>query len=240
MATWQVLIVAAAALAFVGTAVVTVARMQFRRASSRAVARPGSALESGRFGAEVAPDARVFDGFSYRLTARFAGRARVVTYGPTLVYCAPRGPAGLYWFWIWLQTLTLWAAPVLLVWALVAFDWRLGLAALATLVASTLVMALGAGIWPGLGEVPGLTDGHFPAIELALADVGEVTLGKGWADGGMRAVIFPYVPGIDRLAEGHAVAWSAPDERGRLVRYALHCYEQADAEELAATLSAGS
>jgi hypothetical protein len=124
------------------------------------------------------------------------------------------------------------AVPVALVWAAVALDWRMLLWALGLAVASALVMAIGAGVWPGLGEVSGLADGHMPALEHSRSDASGVTLGSGWASGGLNIILLPYVGGIDQLAAGHTVSWWGPDESGREVRYALHCYDEADAERL--------
>lgn len=232
LATWQlasVLLVAVLSLGFMSYQII---RLQFRESDGVAVARPGDDVESGLYGARAKAGSEVFDGFSYRVGARFAGRARVVVDGERISLCAPRGPAGLYWLWIWLQGLTLAAVAPLLVWALVALDWRMLLWSLGMLVVSVLVMAIGAGVWPGLGETPGLGDGHYPTLEHSIADAREVTMGPGWASGGLSWVLLPYVKGIDQLAIDHAVSWWGPDERGREVRYAMHCYDEAQAKRL--------
>lgn len=240
LAGWQFAVVVAAAVLSIGFMGVQIARLQFRSADGQAVARPGDAAESGRYGAVAPRGAEVFDGFSYRVGARFAGRARVVVDGDRISFCAPRGPAGLYWLWIWLQGLTLAAAVPLLVWAAVALDWRMLLWSLGALVVSALIMAIGAGVWPGLGEVPGLTDGRYPTLEHAVRDARDVRIGPGWASGGLNWVVLPYVGGIDRIAVGHAVSWFGPDERGREVRYALHCYDEAQAARLYELLTASA
>jgi hypothetical protein len=211
-------------------------RLFARRSSGAALARPGTPLESMLFGAEVPPGAEVFDGFSYRVSARFAGRCRVVVLGDRLAMCGPRGPRGLYIIWIWLQGALMAAAPATLVWALVALDAWLLLWTLGLIIASTIVMAIGAGVWPGLGEVTGLGDGHMPALEFATSTARDVTLGHGWANGGLALVLFPYVAGIDKLAEDHAVSWWGPDADGREVRFAMHCYRPEDARRLHALL----
>ena len=233
LALWQTAAIAITAVVCVGGMAYRIARLLGRRSyATPATARPGTAAESMLYGATAPEGAEVFDGFSYRVSARFAGRARVVVDGDSVSFTGPRVPFGIYALWIWGQGLTMALAPVLLVWALVALDWRFALWALVSLVASTLIMALGAGVWPGLGEVSGLDTGHFPALEFPRADVAGVKLGPGWADGGLSLVVLPYVKPIDGLAAGHAVSWWAPDDRGREARFALHCYDEAAAARL--------
>jgi len=233
LALWQVIAVAVSAVVCLGGLSYRIARLLGRRSYSKpALARPGTAAESMLYGASVPDGAEVFDGFSYRVSARFAGRARVVVDNGLVSFTGPRVPFGIYALWIWGQGLTMALVPVLLVWALVALEWRLALWAVAAMVASTLIMAVGAGVWPGLGEVTGLDTGHFPSLEFARADVTGVKVGAGWADGGLSLVVLPYVRPIDGLAAGHAVSWWAPDDRGREARYALHCYDEAAAARL--------
>ena len=178
---WQWMAIGVAALVFVGGMNVIVWRLFARTSSANATARPGTDVESSLYGAVAPSGAEVFDGFSYRVSARFAGRSRVIVVGDRVSFTGPRGPKGLYVFWIWLQAILMSAAPVALVWAIVALDWRMLLWALGMLVASTIVMAIGAGVWPGLGEVPGLTEGHYPTLEFSASDARDVTIGPGWA-----------------------------------------------------------
>lgn len=237
LAAWQLVAIAAGAIVFIGGMQVAVWRLFARRSAvAPATARPGEPIEAMLYGASAPDGASVFDGFSYRVSARFAGRCRIVVGGGRLTFCGPRGPRGLYLFWIWLQATLMGAAGAAAVWALVALDWRMLVWSVGLLIASTLVMAIGAGVWPGLGEVSGLNDGRMPALELGLADVNGVKVGPGWADGGLAVILAPYVGGIDRLAVGHAVSWWGPDETGREVRYAFHCYDPADAERLSGLL----
>lgn len=232
LATWQLVTVFVAAALSLGFMSYQILRLQFRGSDGTAVARPGDDVESGLYGARARSGSEVFDGFSYRVGARFAGRARVVVDEGRVSLCAPRGPAGLYWLWIWLQGLTFAAAAPSLVWAVVALDWRMLLWSLGMLVVSVLVMAIGAGVWPGLGETPGLGDGHYPTLEHSVAQARGVTIGPGWSDGGLSWVLLLYYKGIDQLAADHAVSWWGPDERGREVRYAMHCYEPSQAKRL--------
>ena len=65
----------------------------------------------------------------------------------------------------------------------------------------------------------------------------EVDIGKGWSKGGFEVVLFPYKAGIDKLAEGLAVSFFAPDELGREVRFAVDMYSNEQARELAGLLA---
>ena len=64
----------------------------------------------------------------------------------------------------------------------------------------------------------------------------EVDIGKGWSKGGFEVVLFPYKAGIDRMSEGLAVSFFAPDEDGHEVRFALSMYTKEKARELAEAL----
>lgn len=240
LSAWQQAIVWGVAVASVGFMACQTVRLQARRSRGLAVARKGTPSESGLYGAQAPAGAHVFDGFSYRVSARFAGRARVVVEAGRISFCAPRGPAGLYWFWIWAMGLSLALVAPALAWAAVALDWRGLVWAAVIAVLSTLIMAIGAGVWPGLGEVPGLEDGLYPALEHDIADARDVAFGEGWANGGLRWILLPYADGITQFATDHAVSWFGPDERGREVRYALHCYDAEQAKRLHELVNAGA
>ena len=88
---------------------------------------------------------RAFDGFSYRVPGRMAGRSRLVVEGGTVSLAGPPVPFGLYAFWIWLQGILLALVPAALVAAAVRLDWKWLVAAAAIFVVGQAV-ALGAGI----------------------------------------------------------------------------------------------
>lgn len=236
---WRLVAVQGSALVVAGFMAFQIGRLQFRRSSARAVARPGTAAESSLYGALAPEGASVFDGFSYRVGARFAGRARVCVHDGRVSFCGPRGPYFLYWLWVWLMGLSLAATVPVLIWAAVDLSLAMLGWALLVFVVSWLIMIVGAGVWPGLGEIPGFADGHYPALEFALADVNDATVGAGWANGGLSWVLLPFVAGVNAMAAHNGVSWFAPDDRGREVRYALHCYDKDAAAELHTLLSGG-
>lgn len=237
MQTWQLIVVGAVAVVCVAYMSFTIVRMFGRRADGQpATLREASAFESARVGAEPPAAARAFDGFSYRVPGRMAGRSRLVVEGDTVALAGPRVPFGLYAFWIWLQGILLALVPAALVAAAVRLDWKWLIAAVAIFIAGQVVSALGAGIWPGFGETQYIEGGRFKAVEFRVEQVHDVKIGAGWADGGIDVVVMPVVRGIDGLAEGRAVSFFAPDEAGRSVRYAFHFASNEDADELAGLL----
>lgn len=237
LAPWQWAVTGIVAAACVGTMAVTIVRMLWRPVQGTATLRPSTPVETGLVGAVPAANERVFDGFSYRATARYAGRVRVVVTGTTVTVAGPRAPRGLYVLWIWLQGITLALVPPALVLGLVAFDFRALPLALGIFIVSSLFMVIGAGVWPGMGETLFVGEGRFDATEVPLADVRGVTIGENWARDGLRLVIAPYAPGIDALAAGRAVCWNAPDGEGHDASWAIHMLSEADATELHTLLS---
>lgn len=237
LAPWQWAVTGIVAAVCVGTMAVTIVRMLWRPALGTATVRPSTPVETGLVGAFPAANERVFDGFSYRATARYAGRVRVVITDTTVTVAGPRAPRGLYVLWIWLQGITLALVPPALALGLVAFDYRALPLALGIFIISALVMAIGAGVWPGMGETLFVGEGRFDATEIPLADVRRVTIGDAWARDGLRLVIAPYAKGIDALAAGRAVCWNAPDGEGRDASWAIHMLSNEDATELRSLLS---
>jgi hypothetical protein len=239
MNVWQATVVSAVALFTVGVMSIAVVRLFSRRASGKAILRRATRFESALVGATLPDGAEAFDGWSYRVGARFAGRVRVVIHGDRVAVAGPRVPRALYEVWIWFQALTLALVPPALAAAAVMLEWRWLLAAAAFFVLSWMVSMGGAGLWPGLGELPAVEDRHFGAFEFPKELIGEVDIGKGWSKGGLGFVLLPYRAGVDMMAAARAVSFFAPDEGGREVRFALHTHSDEEARELAGILSSG-
>lgn len=236
MQMWQWIVVGVVAAVCVGTMSFTVARMFSRRASSAAASREATAFESAAATAPAPAGAHSYDSFAYRVPARFAGRTRIVVDGGKVSVAGPRVSAGLYRFWIWLQALVLALVPAAIVAALVKLDWRWAGAALGVFVLWFVISSAGAVAWPGMGELDWIGAGRFKAVEFRVAAVHDVKIGEGWADGGIDLVQLPIKGGIDAMAKGHAVSFTAPDEDGYDVRYALHVPSAEDAASLAGLL----
>ena len=237
MVLWHTVVIALVGVGAVGWLSAAVVRLFSARSSARAVVRPGSTVESGLVGGVVPPDSFVFDGWSYRVSARFAGRVRIAVYPDSVAVAGPRVPSRLYKVWVWLQSLLLAAVFPALAAAIVLLDWRYLLWTLGLFVLSWAVSMGGAGLWPGLGELTAEgEEGHLDALEFPRNAIREVDIGKGWSKGGFEVILFPYLVAINKLAEGRAVSFFAPDETGHEVRFALDMYAESKADELAALL----
>lgn len=236
MQMWQQVVIAIVAIASVGWMSFAIVRLFSRRASSRAIVRKATAVESALVSGAVPEDARVFDGWAYRVGARFAGRVRIAVYADCVAVAGPRVPRGLYQLWMWVQGLLLALVPPAAVAAIIMLDWRWLVAAIVIFIVSFGISFGGAGLWPGLGEVMN-EKGYFRALEFPRASVREINIGKGWAKGGLEVVLLPYKAQVDKMAEGRAVSFFAPDEYGREVRFAVDVYSEEDAHELSDTLA---
>jgi hypothetical protein len=236
MQTWQLAVIAVVAIGCVGAMSFAVGRMFTRMAAAPAVLRTATAFESARVGATVPSGAVAYDAFSYRVPGRLAGRARIVVANGTVSIAGPRVPPMLYQLWIWVQAILLALVPAAAVAALVRLDARWLWATVGLAVVWFAFSSLGAVSWPGLGELDWLAEGRFKAIEFPVTAVHDVKIGAGWADGGTDAVLLPIKGGIDAMSKDHAVSFTAPDENGLDVRYALHIPAAADASALAAAL----
>ena len=232
MVDWQWIVIAVVALASLGRMAAAVVGLFSRRAEATAVVREATAAESALVGSIFPEGARAFDAWSYRVGARFAGRVRVVVYEETIAVAGPRVPRGLYRVWIWVQAIVLATIPPVLAAALVYLDWRWLVTAVGLFFLNWLISAGGAGLWPGLGELPSVETGHFTALEFPLRFVRDVSVGKGWSAGGLDVVLLPYRPMVDKMAARRAVSFFGPDETTHEVRFALHMTSEAAAQEL--------
>ena len=209
MQTWQAIVVGLVALVCVGYMSLTIARMMGRDSATPDGAREATAFESSLVGAEAPDSAKAFDGFSYRVAARFAGKVRVLVDGERVSVAGPRVPRGIYVFWILAPGPAAGARPG----RVGARRGQVGLAGIGSGTRRRCCelrgpSSLGAGLWPGLGEMPYLTTGRHQAVDFPLSSVSEVKVGPGWADGGLQVVLLPYTGAIDQLATDHAVPGS--------------------------------
>lgn len=238
MEPWQWIVVGIVAALCFGGMIYSLLRLFPADTQNAGTLRTATPLETGLYSGRATPDQTVFDAWSYRVQARFAGRVRAVVDGDTLTVAGPRVPFGLYAFWMWLHGLLMAAAPVVLVWGLVRLDWRGALAGVLVACLSFAISSLGAGLWPGFGETVLAGTGRFNAVEVPLSSVRDVELGT-WARDGMEIVLLPYKKPIDGLA-GNAVTFRAPDGEGHLVTYALQMFSPQEAAAFSTVLKEGS
>lgn len=235
MQSWQWITCVVVAIIAVGVMSFSIVRLFSRRTSAKATLRRASRVESGLFEETFPEGAQIFDAWAYRMGARFAGRVRLTIYEDRVVIAGPRVPRRLYEAWVWIQGVLLALVIPLLAAAVVMLDWRWLVVATVTFVLSYGISFGGAGLWPGLGELF-TEEGRFKALEFPRDSIHEVDVGKGWAKGGFEIVLFPYKAGIDKMSEGLAVSFFAPDEYGHEVRFAASMYSTKNARELAELL----
>lgn len=236
MQTWQLVAVAVVALGSVGPMSVAIARMFARRSAEPGVAREATEFESALAQGLFPYGAVAFDGFSYRVPARFAGKVRVVVHEGRVAVAGPRVERGLYAMWIWAQGLLLAFVLPTLALAVLTLDWRAFVAAFGFWLLSWGISCVGAGMLPGIGEFAFMGGGRHAAVEFPVSSARDVKIGRGWSDGGIDMVLLPYKAVIDQMAKGHAVSWYAPDGAGHEVRYAIHVAETDAASALAGIL----
>ena len=235
---WAWWVIAAVTVVSLAWMLAALFRLFGRRAAVRAVEREATALESALVGATLLEGSAAYDAWSFRVGARFAGRVRIVVHRGRVSVAGPRVPDALYGAWLWIQGLLLALVLPMLVAAVVLMDGSWALAALATFVGSWAVSMVGAGLWPGLGELGAVESGRFRALDFPLASVREVDVGRGWSKGGLGVVLFPYRAAIDAMVGRRVVSFFGPDEGGREVRFALYMTSDEAARELADLLRA--
>ena len=87
---WQWAIIGVSAIVFIGYMTLSMLRMFPSDPTRSGVIRPSTPLETGFVGALPTPDQNAFDGWSYRVQGRYAGRVRVVVDQDTLTVAGPR------------------------------------------------------------------------------------------------------------------------------------------------------
>lgn len=179
-----------------------------------------------------------FEGYSYRTSARFGSRVWVTVNGGEVTVTGPRVPVPLYRLWVGVQAVLLALVAAALAGAVIRWDWRYLVAALAFLAAHAAAGGFGAGcLWEMMNLIAFGAGTRGDTMVFPLSAVKRVMIGRGWARHGMWLLILPYVGGIDSMAKGICVSFEAPDgATGHDAVYALHMRTPADAQALAAAL----
>lgn len=152
---------------------------------------------------------RSFEGYDYRTSSHFGSWTKIIVEGDVVSITGPRVGVVPYRLWVALQALLEMLTLAALLAAVVLRDWRYALLAPALLVTYLLVGMIGAaGMWE-LANMMAKGSGH-PAHTFTVDSVKRVKIGPGWARYGLSLVILPYVAGINKMSEGHAVSFEAP------------------------------
>lgn len=176
------------------------------------------------------------EGYSYRTSSRFGSRVKVSVDGQTISITGPRIGVLTYRLFIAVQVVLLALIAPLLLAAVILWDWRYLVLAVALPVAHLLFGGIGAATFWEMQTMQGRqTTASFP-----VSAVKRVKIGRGWARNGLWLVILPYLVPLNKISEGHAVSFEAPDgvTRGDSV-YAIHFWDRTDAAALAKLLGGG-
>jgi hypothetical protein len=179
--------------------------------------------------------AKDFEAYSYRTGSRFGSRVKVSIDERTVTVTGPRIGASVYRAWIVVQLILFWLIPPSLLAAVVLWDWRYLVLALALAVLHWAIGTFGAvSLWE-LANLNAFTEGSMgTTIEFPVTAVKRVKIGRGWARNGLWLVIPLYVPGLNQTAKEVCVSFEAPDgDTGRDAVYALHMQTSEIAQSLA-------
>jgi len=210
MQVWQLAVIAIVAIVSLAWMSRSILRLTLSPASGQGTVRKATAIESALVGGVVPEGAQVFDGWAYRVGARFAGRVRIAVYSDRVAVAGPRVPRGLYQVWVWVQGLLLALFIPALVAAVVLLDWRWLVAAIGLFIASYGISFAGAGLWPGLGEI--LYDqGHPKALEFPASLLARWTSARAGQRVALKLFSFPTRPPSTRCLRD----WPYPSLPGR-------------------------
>lgn len=181
-----------------------------------------------------------FEAYSYRTSSRFGSRVRVSIDAGIVTVTGPRVGGSIYRLWIAAQLLLFWLMVPAVLAAVVLWDGRYLLLALALLVLHWAVSTFGAVSFWELANVTAFMEGSMGVtIGFPLSSVQRVRIGRGWARNGLWLAIPPYVPAVNQMSEGICVSFEAPDgETGQDVVYALQMQTPEIAQSLARLLEA--
>ncbi len=143
----------------------------------------------------------------------------------TVSVTGPRVGILTYRLWIAVQVVLLALIVPALLATVVLWDWRYLVLTMSLPVAHLFFGGLGAATFWEIAVMSGLQTTSFP-----VSAVKHVKIGRGWARNGLWLVILPYVAPLNKISEGHAVSFEAPDgvKTGDSV-YAVHFDDERDA-----------
>lgn len=176
------------------------------------------------------------EGYSYRTSSRFGSRVKVSVDDRTVSVTGPRVGVLTYRLWIAIQAVLLALIAPTLVAAVVLWDWRYLALSLALPIVHLLFGGIGAATFWEMQTMAG----RQTTVSFPVSAVEHVKVGRGWARKGLWLVILPYVAPLNKISEGHAVSFEAPDrERDGDSVYAIHFWDESDAATLGNLLEGG-
>lgn len=179
-----------------------------------------------------------FEGYSYRVGARFGSRVNISIEKDGVSVTGPRVGVTVYQLWLAAQLMLLVVTVIFLVVALLLWSWKYLILTMLGMIIYWTVGTFGAvGFWE-LENLKAFGEGkNGQTVTFPRNAVTQVKIGRGWARNGIWIVILPYMAGLNKISEKVCVSFEAPDGviKGNSV-YAFHMRNSEEAEKLAKVL----
>jgi len=178
-----------------------------------------------------------FEVFGFRTSSRFASHLKVSVDDQIVTVTGPRVPVTIYRLWMTLQAVLLaLTVPVLIV-AIVLWDWRYLVTALAVLFLYWVISAVGAvALWE-YQNFMSFDRGGYQTTSFPVNTVKRVKIGRGWARNGLWLILLPFIASLNKSSEGRVVSFEAPDgDTSKDAVYAFYMRIEDDPQDLAKLL----
>ena len=175
--------------------------------------------------------------FGFRTSSRFASHLDVSVDDGTVSITGPRVPVPIYRLWMTSQAVFLaLTVPVLIV-AIVLWDWRYLVAALAVLLLYWVISAVGAvALWEYQNFMSFDRKGY-QTTSFPINTVKRIRVGRGWARHGLWLILLPFITSLNKSSDGRVVSFEAPDgDTGKDAVYAFYMRIEDDPQDLARLL----
>ena len=178
-----------------------------------------------------------FEVFGFRTSSRFASHLKVSVGDQTVSVTGPRVGVAVYRLWIALQAVLLSLTVPILIIAVVLWDWRYLVTALALLFIYWVISAVGAvALWE-FQNFMSFDRVGYQSTSFQLNSVKNVKVGRGWARNGLWLILLPFIAGLNKSSEGRVVSFEAPDgDTGKDAVYAFYMRKGDDPKALARLL----
>ena len=178
-----------------------------------------------------------FEVFGFRTSSRFASHLKVSVDGQTVSVTGPRVGVTIYRLWMALQAILLVLTVPTLIVAIVLWDWRYLVTALALLFLYWVISAVGAvALWE-FQNFMSFDRGGYQTTSFPSSAVKRVKIGRGWARNGLWLILLPFIASLNKASEGRDVSFEAPDgDTGKDAVYAFYMRIEDDPQALARLL----
>lgn len=178
-----------------------------------------------------------FEVFGYRTSSRFASHLKVSVDSRIVSVTGPRVGVTIYRLWMVLQAILLALTVPTLITAVVLWDWRYLVTALALLFFYWVISAVGAvALWE-FQNFMSFDRGGYQSTSFPISSVKRIKIGRGWARNGLWLILLPFIASLNKASEGRVVSFEAPDgDTGKDAVYAFYMRIEDDPQVLARLL----